>query len=298
MNWRRWFVSAASAAALAGVLTSAAFAQEVTLTVGKLLELTGPLSENAPVAGQGDRHRGRLRQPGGEGGGRADQSHGDFRRRARRSAGSPFRGARAGRQRRDGVDRALDHAGGDRHRQRPHDPEEDHHVAGRHKHAAAHDQGRRNDLPQLPPDSLQARALAAAVEDKLGGASGKLLSIAYRNEPYGEGLSKDLSAAWQAKGGKIQGPVVFDPTQATFNSEAQQIVDNNPDAYVVIDYPDTFAKLGAALVRTGKFDASKLVVPDALAFSTVRASIPPQALEGRGGRAAGPTHRLRPTSFR
>jgi branched-chain amino acid transport system substrate-binding protein len=49
---------------------------------------------------------------------------------------------------------------------------------------------------------------------------------------------------------------VFDPTQATFDSEAQQIVDNNPDAYVVIDYPDTFAKLGAALVRTGRFDAS------------------------------------------
>jgi ABC-type branched-subunit amino acid transport system substrate-binding protein len=139
----------------------------------------------------------------------------------------------------------------------------------------------------VPPDSLQARALAAAVEDKLGGASGKLLSIAYRNEPYGEGLSKDLSAAWQAKGGKIQGPVVFDPTQATFDSEAQQIVDNNPDAYVVIDYPDTFAKLGAALVRTGKFDASKLVVPDALAFSTVPSNIPPQALEGARGTRGG-----------
>ena len=35
MNWRRWFVSAASAAALAGVLTSAAFAQEVTLGEGR-----------------------------------------------------------------------------------------------------------------------------------------------------------------------------------------------------------------------------------------------------------------------
>jgi ABC-type branched-subunit amino acid transport system substrate-binding protein len=139
----------------------------------------------------------------------------------------------------------------------------------------------------VPPDSLQARALAAAVEDKLGGAGGKLLSIAYRNEPYGEGLSKDLSAAWQAKGGKIQGPVVFDPTQATFDSEAEQIVDHNPDAYVVIDYPDTFAKLGAALVRTGKFDASKLVVPDALAFSTVPSNVPAQALEGARGTRGG-----------
>src|SRR6185369_11774702 len=42
----------------------------------------------------------------------------------------------------------------------------------------------------VPPDSLQALALAAAIEDKLGSAEGKLVSVVYRNEPYGEGLSK------------------------------------------------------------------------------------------------------------
>ena len=35
----------------------------------------------------------------------------------------------------------------------------------------------------VPPDSLQALALAAAIEDKLGSAQGKLVSIVYRNEP-------------------------------------------------------------------------------------------------------------------
>src|SRR3954447_24815133 len=143
----------------------------------------------------------------------------------------------------------------------------------------------------VPPDSLQALALVAGVADKLGAASGKLVSIAYRNEPYGEGLAKNFSEAWKAKGGNIQGPVVFDPTQATFDSEAGQIVANNPDAYVIIDYPDTYAKMGASLVRTGKFDATKLFVPDALAFSTVPSNIPKQAIEGargtRGGTPAG-----------
>jgi ABC-type branched-subunit amino acid transport system substrate-binding protein len=143
----------------------------------------------------------------------------------------------------------------------------------------------------VPPDSLQAFALVAAVADKLGGSEGKLVSIAYRNEPYGELLSKGFADAWTAKGGKVQGPVVFDPNQATFDSEAQQTVANNPDAYVVIDYPDTYAKFGAALVRTGKFDATKLVVPDALAFTTVPSDIPAQAIEGaratRGGTPAG-----------
>ncbi|MBV8565016.1 MAG: ABC transporter substrate-binding protein [Methylobacteriaceae bacterium] len=142
----------------------------------------------------------------------------------------------------------------------------------------------------VPPDSLQALALVAGIIDKLGTASGKLVSIAYRNEPYGEGLAKDFKAAWEAKGGKTQGPVVFDPNQATFDSEAGEIVANNPDAYVIIDYPDTFAKLGASLVRTGKFDATKLFVPDALAFSTVPGNIPAQAIEGaRGTRGGTPT---------
>lgn len=139
----------------------------------------------------------------------------------------------------------------------------------------------------VPPDSLQAYALVAGIIDKLGTADGKLVSIVYRNEPYGEGLAKGFAAAWEAKGGKVQGPVVFDPAQATFDSEAGQVVANNPDAYVIIDYPDTYAKLGAALVRTGKFDASKAFVADALAFSTVPSNIPPQATEGMRGTRGG-----------
>lgn len=143
----------------------------------------------------------------------------------------------------------------------------------------------------VPPDSLQAHALVAAVADKLGGTKDKLVSIAYRNEPYGDLLSKGFAQAWTAKGGKTQGPVVFDPNQPTFDSEAAQTVANNPDAYVVIDYPDTYAKFGAALVRTGHFDASKLVVADAMAFTTVPSDIPAQSIEGaratRGGTPTG-----------
>ncbi len=67
------------------------------------------------------------------------------------------------------------------------------------------------------------------------------------------------------------------------------MVANNPDEYVVIDYPDTYAKFGAALVRTGKFDPTKLMVPDALSFSTVPSNIPPQAIDGaRGTRGGAP----------
>ena len=86
--------------------------------------------------------------------------------------------------------------------------------------------------------------------------------------------AKGFAAAWEAKGGKIQGPVVFDPAQATFDSEAGQIVANNPDAYVIIDYPDTYAKMGASLVRTG-------ALPEALSRRGLdEAALARQRLEG------------------
>src|SRR5262249_59139813 len=63
----------------------------------------------------------------------------------------------------------------------------------------------------VPPDSLQALALVAAVADKLGTASGKLVAGAHRHEPHGEGLGKDVKAAGTGKGGKTQRPVGLRP---------------------------------------------------------------------------------------
>jgi ABC-type branched-subunit amino acid transport system substrate-binding protein len=137
----------------------------------------------------------------------------------------------------------------------------------------------------VPADDLQAKALVQAIEKNVG--KGKTVAIAYRNEPYGDALSKGFTQAWEAEGGKVSSTVSFDPQQASFDSEAGQIVDGNPDAYVVIDYPETYAKLGAALVRTGKFDAKKLFVPDAMSFAKVPDNIPGEAINGGFGVAAG-----------
>jgi ABC-type branched-subunit amino acid transport system substrate-binding protein len=137
----------------------------------------------------------------------------------------------------------------------------------------------------VPADDLQAKALVLAIDKHIG--KGKKVSVAFRNEPYGDALAKSFSDNWQAAGGTVTGKVSFDPQQASFDSEAGQIVEGDPDAYVVIDYPETFAKLGAALVRTGKFDAKKLFVPDAMSFAKVPENIPAEALEGAYGVAAG-----------
>jgi branched-chain amino acid transport system substrate-binding protein len=137
----------------------------------------------------------------------------------------------------------------------------------------------------VPADDLQAKALVLAIEKHVG--KGKNVAIAFRNEPYGDALSKGFTQNWEAAGGKVVATVTFDPQQASFDSEAGQLVASNPDAYVVIDYPETYAKFGAALVRTGKFDARKLFLPDAMSFAKVPDNIPGESINGALGVAAG-----------
>jgi ABC-type branched-subunit amino acid transport system substrate-binding protein len=138
-----------------------------------------------------------------------------------------------------------------------------------------------------PPDSLQARALVAGAEEALGGAEGKTVAIGYQNSPYGEGLADSFADAWKALGGSIQGPVGYDPNQTSYDSEAGKLMGGDPDALVIADYPDTFGKVAAALLRTGGFSADRLFVSDALAVSPIPKTIPDKALEGAWGTRAG-----------
>jgi branched-chain amino acid transport system substrate-binding protein len=139
-----------------------------------------------------------------------------------------------------------------------------------------------------PPDSLQAHALVLGVDEALGGAQGKTVGIAYQNSPYGEGLANTFADEWKGRGGSIAGPVGYDPSQSSFDSEASKLLGGKgADALVVADYPDTFGKLAGALLRTGKFHADKLFVSDALAVSPIPKGIPANALEGAWGTRAG-----------
>ena len=80
---------------------------------------------------------------------------------------------------------------------------------------------------------------------------------------------------------------MYDPTQATFDLEAQQIVDNNPDAYVVIDYPDT-SRQGRRCACPHRQVRPQQAGRSRRARLLDRSSnIPPQALEGARGTRGG-----------
>lgn len=139
----------------------------------------------------------------------------------------------------------------------------------------------------VPADTLQGEALANVVAAELGGARGKTLSLAARNDAYGAGFIRRVEETWKGLGGKAKRPLLYDPRAANYDSEAATIVADDPDAYVIVDLPDTYAKLGAALLRTGKFDARKLFTADGLTSSTIPQGVPAHALEGARGTRPG-----------
>jgi ABC-type branched-subunit amino acid transport system substrate-binding protein len=138
-----------------------------------------------------------------------------------------------------------------------------------------------------PPDSYQGPTLADAMAEDLGGAEGKTVNIGARNDAYGEGLTETFSAAWEDLGGTIGESVLYDPEQPSYNSEAQTITSGNPDAFVIIDFPETFVKVGPALQRTGAWDPAKAWGTDGLASSDLPGDVGPPVVANMRGTAPG-----------
>ena len=138
-----------------------------------------------------------------------------------------------------------------------------------------------------PPDRFQGPTLATAIEDALGGAQGKTVNIGARNDAYGTGLSDTFTAAWEEKGGQIGERVIYDPEQPSYNSEARQIASGDPDAWVIIDFPETYQEVGPALVRAGDWDPERTFITDGLASGDLPGNAGRQATEGMRGTAPG-----------
>ena len=136
-----------------------------------------------------------------------------------------------------------------------------------------------------PPDSFQGPTLSSyLVEKALGGAQGATVNVGARNDAYGTGLADTFSAAWEDAGGQIGQEVIYDIDLPNYDSEAQQLVSGNPDGLVIIDFPDTYNKVGPALVRAG-FDPSTTFVTDGLITDLSDAG--EEAVDGLRGTAPG-----------
>jgi branched-chain amino acid transport system substrate-binding protein len=138
-----------------------------------------------------------------------------------------------------------------------------------------------------PSDTLQGKVLAQAAIDAFG--TGATLNVGARNDAFGTALKQLFVSEYEKLGGKVGKNVSWNPDQANFDTEAQQLVDGSPAGWVIIDFPETFAKFAPSLVRTGKWDASKTFMTEALRNTDVLDKIgsPVVGLRGTAASAAG-----------
>ena len=107
----------------------------------------------------------------------------------------------------------------------------------------------------LSSDTLQGSALVDAVAAAFGNDA--TINVGARNDAFGTALKELFEQGWEEGGGTIGASVTWNPEAATFDTEAGQLAGGNPDGWVIIDFPETFAKVGPALVRAGGWDPAK-----------------------------------------
>ena len=138
-----------------------------------------------------------------------------------------------------------------------------------------------------PPDSFQGPTLSRyLVEEALGGAEGNTVNIGARNDAYGTGLADSFAAAWEEAGGEVGEEVVYDIKLPNYDTEADQIVSGNPAGIIIVDFPETYNKVGPALVRAG-FDPESTFVTDGLVSSGLAEGAGDDAVNGLRGTAPG-----------
>src|ERR671919_544165 len=114
----------------------------------------------------------------------------------------------------------------------------------------------------LSSDTLQGSALVDAVADAFG--SDATINVGARNDAFGTALKELFEQGWEDQGGTIGQSVTWNPEAATFDTEARRLGGGNPDGWVIIDFPETFAKVGPALVRAGGWGPSKTFMTEAM----------------------------------
>lgn len=132
-----------------------------------------------------------------------------------------------------------------------------------------------------PSDALQGKVIAQVMGKTFGKTA--LVNTASRNDSYGISLVREFRKAWKAQGGRLGASVPYNPLATSLDTEAQKIVAGKPDAWMIVDFPADYPKMGKALVRTGKWSAAKTFSSDGLKDKDLPKNAGRKATEGMAG---------------
>ena len=132
-----------------------------------------------------------------------------------------------------------------------------------------------------PSDALQGKVLAQVLGEAIGATS--TVNTGGRNDAYGTALVEEFTKAWEAGGGSVGVNVPYNPEATSLDSEAAKLAAGNPAAWVIIDFPDSWQKMGPALLRTGKWDPAKTWTADGLRSNDLPTKAGEKVTEGMQG---------------
>jgi ABC-type branched-subunit amino acid transport system substrate-binding protein len=137
----------------------------------------------------------------------------------------------------------------------------------------------------VPPDRLQADALAELIDEELrGGARGKKVNVAASDSDYGKQLVAGFKDAWTGKGGTIAQTVLLQRNQPTYDEEIGKLASVDPDAWVFFEFTDVYGRVANDLLGRSEtnFSPKRTFATDSLAHSRLLTSAP-QASDGLRG---------------
>ena len=112
-----------------------------------------------------------------------------------------------------------------------------------------------------PPDTYQARALAALAQKK----GFKDVSTVVINNDYGVGFEREFVQAFEKLGGTAANknqPVRYDPKATTLDSEARKAFGSKPDAVAAVLYAETGSVLLKAAFEQGLTESVTVMLTD------------------------------------
>jgi ABC-type branched-subunit amino acid transport system substrate-binding protein len=105
-----------------------------------------------------------------------------------------------------------------------------------------------------PSDVLQGRVLGELVIED-GATSVGIMAL---QDPYGEGLLRNIADTVTQSGGEVTDEIVYDPQAPNFDAEVQQLVTSDPDAIVVVGFAES-GRLFSTLVEQNLGPENKML---------------------------------------
>lgn len=137
-----------------------------------------------------------------------------------------------------------------------------------------------------PTDALQGEVLGKVAADRLDASTAATL---YVNNSYGQLLSESFAAGFKQTGGEVLQQVSFQKAQSSYTARIQQALSGDPDALVVIGYPESGKQLFRDFYSNFSSDIP-ILVTDGLRSASLPADIgnPMENVTGTAPLAAGP----------